>query len=286
MRNKSYQFPVSSFQFLFTGSWRLVAGCLLLLAAGCWLLAANSFAQNELPDYQFQYEKYREEHDTYLDARNKYLEYETLTSKNEAIAATKQALIRRAQVLRAYFILLKRRLNTTPSVVAEEKTRLSGYLDEEIGWLEDHIEEIENLTNPPLTQLLEISKRLERKALEYRSQAYQTISHILLGKSRAISSEQTAINVLLEEEISQSKDATTAGSLRNWIGEAKNNAYWGSQAIERAEILMPEFDRAKRRVDDLVKLLSEVQAELESGKRLFEKGVEFQYEIINALKKD
>jgi len=283
----SYQLPVTSHQSFFSGRWLLAAGCFfLLLAAGCWLLAANSFAQNEFPDYQFQYEKYREEHDSYLDARNKYLEYETLTSKNEAVTATKQILIRRAQVLRAYFILLKRRLNTTPSVVTEEKTRLSGYLDEEIGWLDDHIEEIESLTNPPLTQLLEISKRLERKALEYRSQAYQTVSHILLGKSRAISSEQTAINVLLEEEVSESKDATAASSLKNWIAEAKNNAYWGSQAIERAEILVPGFDRLKRRTDELVKLLSKIQAELEAGKRLFEKGIEFQYEIINALKKD
>lgn len=257
---------------------------ILLLLVTCYLLLITpSFAQNELSDYQFQYEKYREEEDAYLSARNKYLEYETLTSKNEAITATKQVLVRRAQVLRTYFILLKYRLHATPSVVDEEKSRLSGYLDEEIGWLEDHLKELEGLSNPQLAQLLEISKRLERKDKEYRSNAYQTISNILLGKSRAISAEQTAINVLLEEKINESQNATSAASLKNWIGEAKNNAYWGSQAIQRAEINLPEFERLKYDVEDLVRLVGKVQAELETAKGLFKKGIGFQKEIVEAL---
>jgi len=256
---------------------------LILFIIHYLLFITPSFAQNELSDFQFQYEKYRGEQEAYASARNKYLEYETLTSKNEAIKATKQVLIRRAQVLRTYFILLKKRLHSTPSVVVEEKTKLSAYLDQEIEWLEKHIEELESLANPPLPQLLEISKRIERKNLEYRSKAYQTITSVLLGKARAAHGEQTAINVLLEEKVKENSDSTASASLKNWVNEAKNNAYWGGQAIERAEMFLSQFDNYQKYADELVKILSKVQAELETAKRLFKKGVGFQKEIAEKL---
>jgi len=243
------------------------------------------FAQNEIQDYQYQSEKYRQTYNAYTKARDAYLTYETLTSRDELIAAAKDFLYARAITMRTYFQVLKKELKQAPDVESTQKTDLILNLDSWINWLMDSEKEINNLQNPTLDDLLEVSKRFERSQEDYSKLAYQTLSNIILGKMRLLQSESMSINFLLADKINNNGSAKDTITLNQWLQTVKNMAYQSQKSIEQAEIYLAELNGSSRNKDSF-ELYKNIQQELEKAKYQLISAIDYQKEILREVESE
>ena len=86
-----------------------------------------SLAQNELDDYQYQYEKYTSQYQDFLKTRDEYVQYQTLSSKEELVTSFRLLLVQRAETQRTYFLLLRQQLRNNPGLIVSEKNKLITY---------------------------------------------------------------------------------------------------------------------------------------------------------------
>ncbi len=257
---------------------------LVILAIVAWFQGSRIFscyAQQGLSDYQFQYEKYRGYQQNYVKTRETFLQYQTLTAKEEFIKASQEFLISRATVIHTYFTTLKTLLKDTADVVSEQKSYLILSSDNEINWLTAHEQEINNLKNPTLDDLLEISKRLEDKKIIYQKIAYQILSNVLLGKLRTLQSESGAINFLLADRINKSglnKDETV---LNQWLQAVRDMNYQSQKNIETAEdyINLLSKDEGGKSLEHYRK----IQDELEQARLKLLQTINYQKEILGEV---
>jgi len=259
--------------------YKLLSPVLIILC--CLFLAVPLLAQNELTDYQFQYEQYRRLYPQFTTARDKYLQFETLVAQEEAIGLTQQILIQRAQAMRTHFLLLRRNLSQAPEIVTEVRTSMGSSLDAEVEWLDDHMADLRALSTPTLGQLFEISDRFERKEKDYRSLSYEVLARILLGKVKQLQAEAVAINFLLDDYLSrQEGDDQTVIMLKNWLTESGNSIYQSQKSIENAEAVLEKVIKAKGDSKRTVSEFSNMQSELEAGRQHLLKIAGYQKEII------
>lgn len=238
------------------------------------------FAQRQVQDYTYQYEKYRSSYDEYTIAKNEFLKQKTLTSQKDALDKTKIVIIQRAQALRVYFMALKYSLNSTSGIANEDKTRLSASLDEEIGWLQNHIDDISGLGNPTLTDLFEISSRLERKQGLYITLGYDAMAHILIGRVRQVNQEFSATNSVLQPLVDKYKNSF----IKNWYDQAVDMTFRCDQSINNALTISKEFEKDADQ-NTVSKQLVNIKNELSNGKKMLIDGVGYQQEILKELNK-
>ncbi len=238
------------------------------------------YAQRQVQDYTFQYEKYRTSYDEYTVAKNEFLKQKTLTSQNDALAKTKQILSQRGVTLRTYLMALKYTLNTTSAIPNEDKSRLSAELDKEIGWLQNHIDDLSGMTNPTLTGLFEIASRLERKQTDYIALSHETVAHILVGRVRQTNQEFSATNAILQPLVDTYKNTF----IRNWYDQAVDMSFRTDQSITNALAVAKELSQEGDE-NQAVEKLATVKTELGVGKQNLKNGVNFQNEILKELNK-
>jgi len=237
-------------------------------------------AQNELSDYQFQYEQYRNLYPQFTRARDAFLQHGTLASQEEAISLTKQLMVQRSQTMRAHLLLLRRRLRDAPDIVSGTRSELSTLLDQEVEWLDTHIKDIEAVSTPTLGGLFELSDRFERREELWRALSYETTSRILIGKTRQVQNEAVTINGLLEEHILR-QDPAQQALFKNWLDETKNGAYQSQQYLVQAESMLVKVIRARGNSGSTVSAFTDLQTSLDSSRQLLLRVVGFQKEILD-----
>jgi len=242
-------------------------------------------AQKELEDYQYQAEKYRQTYDTYTKARDAYLTYETLTSRDELITTARNFLYARAIVMRTYFQALKIELKQAPDVEANQKASLILNLDSWINWLMDSEKEIQNLQNPTLVDLLEMSKRFERNQDIYSKLAYQTLSNIILGRMRLLQSEAMSINFLLADRINNNGNTKDIVTLNQWMQTVKNMTYQSQKIIEQAEAYLMQLNNSSK-TDKSFESYKQIQQELEKAKYQLLNATDYQKEILREVESE
>jgi len=251
-----------------------------LFAINLVLLGKPCFAQRQVQDYTYQYEKYRTNYDEYTVAKNEFLKQKTLTSQKDALDKTKVIITQRAQTLRVYLMALKYSLNTTAGIANEDKIRLSANLDEEIGWLQNHIDDITGMNNPTLTDLFEISSRLERKKNQYIILSHETVAHILIGRLRQLNQEYSATNSVLQPLVDKYKNSF----IKNWYDQSVDMTFRCDQSITNALAIAEELKKANDE-NAASKSLVSIKNELGNGKQLLKDGVGYQQEILKELNK-
>lgn len=259
---------------------------LLILAFSFWLLVFGRqavFAQQEMADYQYQYEKYRNIHETYVKARDTYLKYQTLTSQEEFVKASQDFLFSRVITLHTYLQVIKDILKEAVDIEPNQKQELTLALDGEITWLKENESQLQNLQNPVFNDLLEFSLRLENKANLYQKLAYQTLANIILGKMRSLSSETVAINFLLEDKIKNSSGKDTV-LLSQWLQTVRDKTYQSQKNLEKAESYLVTLNRSASGKDVYSNYLK-IQEELGKARTGFLDNLNFQREIFREVEK-
>lgn len=242
------------------------------------------FAQREVEDYLYQSEKYRQIYTEFVSARDKFLKYTSLSSKKEAEKLTWQMLAQRAETLRTYMLALRYKLRSTLGVVAiKDKAGLSSSLDRESIWLAAHKKEIEQIDNPTLDELFEISDRLEDKNSDLMTLSYETLAAVLLGKERDLQSQSVSIANLLNDRIDQVALATQTAVLRQWLEEVKNKNYFSQKKIETSEEELSNLKKTNS-ARQLLKSFNLIQKNLEDSKYFLNQALSYQKEIFEKLK--
>jgi hypothetical protein len=253
---------------------------ILFIPLNLILFAIPVYAQRQVQDYTFQYEKYRTAYDEFTVSKNEFIKQKTLTSQKDALEKTKAILSQRAVTLRTYLMATKYSLNTTPGIPNDDKTRISANLDKEIGWLQNHIDDLSGMGNPTLTDLFEISSRLERKQGDYVTIAHEAVAHLLIGRLRQTNQEFSATNANLQPLVEKYKNSF----IRNWYDQAVDMSYRCDQSITNALALTKGLENEEDE-EQAVDSLAKVKAELEKGKQNLRNGVGYQHEILKELNK-
>jgi hypothetical protein len=238
----------------------------------------------EIEDWQFQYEKYQEVYEAYDVSKNAFLKQNTLASQQEAVTQTQALIIQRSQVLRTYFFALRYQILNNPGVDLTEKSNYSSLFDTEIGWLQNHMDDVGKIVNPSLTQLFEISDRLETKERNIVTLSYEARAINIIGKVRNLHQRLVTINTNLSPYISQVSE--TAPFLNNWEQEAQSNGHAALQSIQRAEAALVDLQRSGGEEAQLNRVFSVIQAEAQTATRQLRTGIGFQREILTELQKN
>ncbi|GEM_PF-3826716 len=240
------------------------------------------FAQNEISDYQYQNEKYREAYQVYLKTREAYLKYQTLTSQTDFNKASQDFLYLRAKVLRNYFQVIKKILRETVDIEPNQRQALILALDREIDSLEAYENQLQNLQQPTLNDLWEISLRVERRVNFYKKLAYQSLANIILGRMRSLNSESVAINFLLEEKIKNNPDKEVT-LLNQWLQTVRDKTYQSQKNLEKAENYLELLNKSETG-QDAYNFYLKIQEELGKAKAGFLENLNFQREILITIK--
>ena len=262
--------------------WQKIITLFLLLMSLQPLVVSPAFAQDRLiSDFEYQYEKYRQLYPEYETARDEFLQTNSLASQNVAIEKTKALLAQRAQVMRTYLLALKFKLQSNLGISKDDKERLSASIDDEVGWLQNHMDDINNASNPTLGDLFELSKRFEKKETDFRILGYQIMSRIIIGKVYSLNQEYMAISSALKPYIEE----TGVGYLQNWLDEVQNNTYNALQNLTNAEGMIEELVKKGSSSEQTIKIYSQIKANAEGAKLSLLKGIGFQNEIVDDLSK-
>lgn len=251
-----------------------------------WLTVPKISAQNELYDFEYQYEQYRNLYPQFTSARDKHLQFKTLVAQEEAIKMTQQILVQRSQTMKTHFLLLRKRLAASPEIITVDRTRLGSSVDAEVEWLDSHITALHSLSVPTLGQLFEISAKFERKENGYRLLSYEIAARILLGKTKQLQAEAVAINFLLDEQVDLLEESETKVMLTNWINESGNGIYQSQKRIEAAENNLTNQTRAGGESKNTITEFAKLQVELENARQELLKVAGYQKEIIQLIEKD
>lgn len=261
---------------------KILFACLLLILASGFALKAV-FASQETDDYSYQSEQYQQVYKEFTVARDSYLKYQTLESKETAITATKNLILKRNDLIRAYYLALKWKLRSTPGVVSTERqSQLISQLDQQVIWLENESKQVQALDNPSLDDLFILSDRVENKKIDFSLLSYQSLFAIMLGKANNIQTESVGLTSLLSDKVNR-LDATSAGQLKEWIKTVENTNYSSQQEIETAEAKYEALTK-ERREDRFIQLYGELQTTLDKFKNLLTQALGFQEEINNSFK--
>jgi hypothetical protein len=260
---------------------KILFACLLLILASGFTLKAV-FASQETDDYSYQYEQYQQVYKEFTVARDSYLKYQTLQSKDTAITATKNLILKRNDAIRAYFLALKWKLRSTPGVVSTERqAQLISQLDQQVIWLENESKQVQALANPTLDDLFILSDRVENKKDDLNLLSYQSLFTVLLGKANSLQTESVGLTSLLADKVSR-VDATAAGQLKEWVKAVENTNYASQKEIETAEAKYEALTK-ERREDRFIQLYRELQTTLDKFKNLLTQALGFQEEINNSF---
>jgi hypothetical protein len=173
-------------------------------------------------DYLFMVEKYNKARSDYLLARSQYLSAQTLAAQTQARNATAAMISSRDEVVRAYLLFLRTKVEEDPNIKADIKSGLFVRLNSEITWYENHKSRIRSAgsLNDLVADSDEAKKQFEtttRVASEARSllpiaavEETRGVASGILGNTR------TTIN-----NISSNGDHPVSSAQR-WILEAEN----------------------------------------------------------------
>ncbi|MGI5828193.1 MAG: hypothetical protein ACOX6V_04215 [Patescibacteria group bacterium] len=256
------------------------------LRAGLFLLAVIGFrivpliyAQQQVSDFQFQYEQYRQEVTQFEVARNDYLKHETLASKNEAAAKTQKFILQRAATFRTYFAALRQAVAENNGISESDKSSTDSKLNEQINWLKDYEDNINNLSNPSLEQLFNYSDIFEARESDYRLLGFETLAHVLIGKIVSLNQEYSLLLNDLEPYVQKSP----AGYLTNWLKEARKSLSESEQHIEAAKEVLKDIHKGTVTQQRAERIFASVQTEVNASQEVLQKGMGYQKEIVRKL---
>lgn len=165
-------------------------------------------AQTSLRDtYRTQLDSYRTRERAYTIAREQYLQLQTLKALEDAVAATRQAMIERADVLITYFELQKAEVETQAGLSAEDRARLLNDLELMIDALSAHREGVVEAQDRAELEFWNVSFTQALPAVE--SSAYEIQLSLKIARLRAVLDR----TLFLRDEV-QTYTATASSDLK------------------------------------------------------------------------
>lgn len=218
------------------------------------------------------YDNYRTNQISYITARNQFLTFGTLISQNEALAAVKNFMLARNDVLMSYISLLRERK------VADLYKPL---LDEEYTLLSDHKNRVPAVGS--LQDAVKISKEVESRHIPFQTTSRKIVSSLLLQKVLDLHTRYQLLALeagkLIETLKAQEKDVT---SIERWLLDAKGKELLAEQKIQEAGTLVESLTSSN--LKNLTEEYNQIQFTIFEANQYIKEALDFLNELSDSIK--
>lgn len=173
-------------------------------------------------DYLFMVEKYNKARSDYLLARSQYLSAQTLAAQTQARNATAAMISSRDEVVRAYLLFLRTKVEEDKNIKPDIKEGLFARLNSEIAWYENHKGRIRSAgsLNDLVADSDEAKKQFETTT-RVASEARSLVPIAAVEEARGVASGILGNTRDTINNISSNGDHPVSSAQR-WILEAEN----------------------------------------------------------------
>ena len=252
---------------------------LLLLAFAGHVLATSEQAYQ---DYLFQFDLYRQRETDFRVAKTEYEKFRSLTSETTALEKTKALLAQRAQLLRAYLLVLNEKLNEDRGLTSSEKALYQRLIQSEIVFLDGHI-----LLIPAIGSLADAQKISEQQTDHYDILAAgirQTIAGISLGQLAALAREYDAALSSAQAIIAANRGVFTPqkqATLDRWVLSISNKRSLYKQKVDS---INQQSSQMKGEIQEIERTFAQIQKDIAEARQYLAEGASFLGELVTALK--
>lgn len=153
--------------------------------------------------YKGQLEAYRTAHNRYLIAKQQYSQLQTLTSLEEAVKATREAMVARNDVLLTYLTLLRLKLIQATGINLTQKDPAIAEIEAAHEWLTQHQSDAKAATDR--YQLLAVADAFSTRQESISALSYKTLSLLAIGKLQSVYDKTGLLSEQVEVEVVSGK---------------------------------------------------------------------------------
>lgn len=246
-------------------------------------LPAFASSETSYQDYLFQFDQYRQKYNDFQIARNEYLKFKSLASETAAIEKTREMMASRAQLLRAYLLLLNEKMNEATTLTESERDFYFDSIQTENSFLENHIVFVGSIDT--IEDLIKASKQLEDRYKVLQSTMRQTVLILNLARLRILSNEyvsrlQDAKNLVDEAKKELNSDQTA--TLDRWLLQIGNKR---TLYLQKQDQIVQDITGLKgSNIQELDKKYQETTKKITEAHQELKAGTAFMAELANAMK--
>lgn len=244
---------------------------------------AYASSETAYADYLFQFDQYRQNYTDFQIARNEYLKFKSLASETAAIEKTQEMMASRAQLLRAYLLLLNEKLKETTTLSESERDFYFDSIQTENSFLENHAVFVNSIDT--IDDLVKASKQLEDRYKVLQSTMRQTVLMLNLARLRILSDEyvsrlQDAKNLV--DEAKKELNSEQTATLDRWLLQIGNKR---TLYLQKQDQIVQGITGLKgSNTQQLDKQYQETTKKLTEAHQELKAGTAFMAELANAMK--
>lgn len=214
----------------------------ILIFLFLFLFSIPCFAQNTSEDYQFQIDEYNQQSVVFLTAKNQYLKLNSAASQNEAITETKKYLIKQANLLHSYFLLLISKLNQAPNLNSGFKVEYIKKSQDQLQIIDNYKKSIQSLENPKPEDLISLSDNFAKNQDSFVKLS-QEIRFVLI-QNKSTNNVQNLKSLKIElQNLSQGKNISGIDNLFLEVSSLEKNLDENlRKASEQIDLLKKELN--------------------------------------------
>lgn len=243
--------------YLNVSSRLILAAILLSLSLGIHNTHASEdrFTQAR-HDYLKALENYSVAKEEYLTSRNTYLKFKTLISKQEAYDKTKAYLVSSAELLKAYLIVFKIRVEELPGQKPEVKQDILTNIDKEVSFLTQYQTKI--LNTPLLEDFPKLSLTLASNYNQLKQDIKIATLTLRVAESRSQVATMSEIATKLQTRLENAKiTGKNVKQIERGPLEMQNLLDLANQKLSQAQSAAQDGNQSKvdRMIEEINKLV-------------------------------
>jgi len=234
-------------------------------------------------DYLYQFDVYRQRYADFQVAKNEYLKFKTLTSENDALEKTRVLLTQRAQLLRAYLLLLNEKLNESEHMTATDKQVYQTLINNEVSFLDNHSLLIPSVGT--IADAEEVSERLEDHYTILQTSIRQTIGGLSLAELSGLAKDYDAALLAAKNLINGAAGGFTLEKqavIDRWVLQITNKRTLYQQKFTQLSTLNTSYKGKSE--DELNEKFSDIQRMVAEARQELMEGSSFMGELVTALR--
>jgi hypothetical protein len=196
------------------GLFGLIAAVIMLVHPA----PVSADSASSYTDYLSQADRYRTALSEFRVARSEYLKYQTLTSESAAFDKTKTFIYRRNDMVSAYLVYLRDKINEAPGVPQETKTKYADRIAKHLRELTSNSGQTQQAT--ALSQTAAPGKDFAARYPDIDKTMIQASTTLTLGEANVIAGEMKTTTDALEAAIKDNSAVFTSqkrASLTYWL---------------------------------------------------------------------
>ena len=171
-------------------------------------------------EYLREFEEYLTARDEYLEDRSEYFKFQTLVARSEAIRTTQVFLKERSELMIAYLVLMKERLEQSNDLKEDELKGLILYINNEIDIMNNQLPLYDSANT--LNDLVKLSSVIQKRYDVFVINSFKIKALIVASKVRSLRKTSNDLVGLTEEQVARirKEGVLETTDLDRWLVDA------------------------------------------------------------------